>query len=109
MTEHNSATNFQNKMNTIKRRFPNFIDAPPEARGEIPFDTTEQLLEIDWIKRWAVSDQYRQHIQFSRTDEARPLLMVEYFDHQEGCKSFSGLGYFKNDNVDLPIFKDENY
>jgi hypothetical protein len=40
------------KGNLIKRYLPGFIDHDEEDLVEVHFNTTEELLNIEWIKTW---------------------------------------------------------
>ena len=80
-------------MNTIYQHIPGFVDCdePPDI---IDFSSTEELLNIDWIKSWAEDSD------FVRFSKSKNLLMVELKD------KFYVLGYIKNPkDVELPTWK----
>lgn len=39
-------------MNLIKRHIPGFVDHEEEDLVEVQFNTTEELLNIEWVKKW---------------------------------------------------------
>jgi len=84
--------------NQIRQHLPNFFSQLDFDRQEVEFNTTEELLNIDFVKSWS---QDKDFYRYSMSEET---LMVEL----NGGKNFYVLGYIKRPHrVKLPKFKEE--
>jgi hypothetical protein len=97
-------------MNRIKRHYPGFVD-PPEVIEEVDFETTEELLAIEWVARWKTLHGAK-FVQYSTTpigEGYRSFLMAEVIDELNGKRMKWVLGYLKDGStLDLPIYETSN-
>lgn len=88
-------------MNKITRRFPNFVGHTPEDLTQHPFETLEELMQVEWIARLKRLP-YFHRFSLCRFDppgaQKRPAMMVEY----DNGKRYYVIGYFDHDDVALP-------
>ena len=85
-------------MNHIVRYYPGFVDEP-EVLEEEDFETTEQLLAIEWISRWETLNPVR----FIRFGKIAKFIAAEIIDELNGEPREYILGTVKDiHSVDLP-------
>lgn len=84
-------------MNLIKRHIPGFVDHEPEDLIEIEFETLQQLLDIEFVKRWDTPRLERYTVGREPSSVVRTPLMAEMVDG-----GFWVLGFLKEDMPELP-------
>ena len=82
-------------MNHIRKHIPNFIDTD-RLPDENDFETTDQLLNIPWVKEWESPFDGRPFYRWSKSDNH---LIAEY----DNGKFWWVIGFIRNpDNIELP-------
>ncbi len=87
-------------MNEVRQHIPTFVEHDEEDIKVDQFNTTEKLLEIEWIKHWSTSPDFKHYMITERFGKPATLMV-------QTLEAYWVVGYIKNgSNIDLPNWRD---